>query len=403
MLRNVLVFGFVVVFASLTPAADWYVGPKGNPTGKGTRSDPWDIESALIGKHWIMPGDTIYLLDGTYRRRPQEKFAVKLAGTKEKPIHVRPAAKERAILDGGLSVQNPSAHLWMWDLEILVSEPQPDKKLSAGSFPAEFTRPWGGLNLDGGQSCKFIDLIIHDCRQGISAWATSQNSEIHGCIIYDNGWPAVDRGHGHAIYTQNKEGTNTITDCIMTGGHGFSMHAYGSSKAFVDNYLIEGNIVYNANAFLVGGGRPSKNIRVLNNFLYGPDMIIGYGPLNENCEVSHNVIVNGSLNINKYKKVVKESNEILARNAPRPKEPRIVLRPNKYDTNRANLAVFNWQKQAQVQVDASAFLKKGDVYRLQNPRNFFGPAVVSGRYDDTPIKVPTPGEFAAYVVLRHEK
>ena len=300
-------------------------------------------------------------------------------------------------------MQNPSAHLWMWDLEILVSEPHPAKPVSAGSFPKDLTRPWGGLNLDGGKYCKFIDLVIHDCRQGISAWAQSENSEIHGCIIYDNGWPAVDRGHGHAIYTQNKEGTNTITDCIMTGGHGFSMHAYGSSQAFVDNYHIEGNIVYNANAFLVGGGRPSKHIRVLNNYLYGPTMLIGYGPFNEDCEVSHNVIVNNTLAINKYKKVVQEGNEIIAINAPRPKGARIVLRANKYDTNRANLAIFNWEKKAQVPVDAGTFLKKGDAYRLQNPRAFFGPAVLSGTYDGTPIPVPTPGEFAAFVILRETK
>lgn len=291
----------------------------------------------------------------------------------------------------------------MWDLEILVSEPHPAKPVSAGSFPKDLTRPWGGLNLDGGKYCKFINLVIHDCRQGISAWAQSENSEIHGCIIYDNGWPAVNRGHGHAIYTQNKEGTNTITDCIMTGGHGFSMHAYGSSQAFVNNYHIEGNIVYNANAFLVGGGRPSKHIRVLNNYLYGPTMLIGYGPFNEDCEVSHNVIVNNTLAINKYKKVVQEGNEIIAINAPRPKGARIVLRANKYDTNRANLAIFNWEKKAQVPVDAGTFLKKGDAYRLQNPRAFFGPAVLSGTYDGTPIPVPTPGEFAAFVILRETK
>ena len=42
----------------------------------------------------------------------------------------------------------------------------------------------------------------------------------------------------------------------MTGGFGYSMHAYGSSRAYVDNYVAEGNIVYDAGQFLIGGGRP---------------------------------------------------------------------------------------------------------------------------------------------------
>ena len=75
-----------------------------------------------------------------------------------------------------------------------------------GSHPADFTRPWGGLNVQGGRNCKYIHLVIHDCRQGVSFWSGDQGGELYGCVIYDNGWPATDRGHGHAVYTQNREG-----------------------------------------------------------------------------------------------------------------------------------------------------------------------------------------------------
>src|SRR5262249_21049126 len=157
-----------------------------------------------------------------------------------KPVHLRPAPGERATIDGGLLVQEPSAHLWVWDLEVLVSEPQPTRPVGPGSHPKDFTRPMGGLNVYGGKHCQYINLVSHTTRQGVSWWVGSRDSELHGCIIYDNGWPATDRGHGHAIYTQNQEGTKTISDCIMTGGHGYTMHAYGSKRAYVDNYLIEG-------------------------------------------------------------------------------------------------------------------------------------------------------------------
>ena len=96
----------VVFLAAATGAgaAEWYVSPKGAPDGKGTREAPWDVASALSGKPAVKPGDTIYLLGGTYRRRPKELFEVHLVGAEGKPIHVRPAPGERAVIDGGLLV-----------------------------------------------------------------------------------------------------------------------------------------------------------------------------------------------------------------------------------------------------------------------------------------------------------
>jgi hypothetical protein len=384
-----------------TGAADWYVSPIGTAQGKGSREAPWDLESALLGKHALKPGDTLYLLKGTYRRRPSEQFSVRLRGADGAPLQVRPAPGEHAVIDGGLAVQEPSAYVWIRDLEILVSEPQPTRPVGPGSHPADFKRPWGGLNVHGGKSCKYINLVIHDCRQGISCWSGARDTEIHGCLIYDNGWTATDRGHGHAIYTQNKEGTCTIGDCIMTGGHGFTMHAYGSGRAYVDNYVIEGNIAYQAGTFLIGGGRPSQHIRVHNNYLHGLSMQIGYtARFNEDCEVRDNVVVNGSLSINKYRKAVKEGNLVVARGAARPREGRTILRPNNYDANRANLVLFNWDKKPTVAVDPGTFLKTGDNYRLLTPRDFFGKPVLAGTYDGVPIQVPVTGEFAAFVLLK---
>ena len=85
----------------------------------------------------------------------------------------------------------------------------------------------GRADVSSGKACKFINLVIHDDTQGVSWWAASQDSEMHGCLIYDNGWAGTDRGHGHAIYTQNNEGLKTISDCIFTGGYGYTLHAYG--------------------------------------------------------------------------------------------------------------------------------------------------------------------------------
>src|SRR5262249_32654418 len=105
-------------------AKQYYVAPTGKPENAGTAAEPWDIASALEGKRTIEPGAIIWIKGGTYRHpaRNFPLYRVKLAGTKTAPIHVRTVPGEHAILDGGLHVDPGSAHLWIWDLEIMFSE-----------------------------------------------------------------------------------------------------------------------------------------------------------------------------------------------------------------------------------------------------------------------------------------
>ncbi len=419
-IKSVFTLVFLVGLVAQSDAAQWYVAPGGKPDAEGTKAAPWDLQSALAGQHPIAPGDTLWIAEGTYKHpdRSLESpgYTVRLAGEKDRPIHVRagpPAARNavpgrRVTIDGGLRVEQPSTWLWIRDLEIIVSENLTVSRTldEPGSHPKSYNRPWGGLHIYSGEGCKFINLVIHDNAQGISWWRGSTDSEVHGCIIYDNGWKAPDRGHGHAIYTQNQNGVKTISDCIMTGGFGYTMHAYGSSRAYVDNYLVEGNICYNGGTFLIGGGRPSRNIRVTTNCLYNLSMRIGYSaPENENCEIRDNLIVNGSLQINRYKQVVNEGNLVLGKNDPRPGDPavRVGLRPNRYDPNRAHLAIFNWSGKPTVYVRPKSFLKSGDKYRLMDPRDFFGKPVLEGTFRGGTIRVPVAGEFAAFVLLKTKR
>ncbi len=384
--------------------ADWYVAPEGTSANRGTKESPWDIASALNGRKEVRPGDTIYLLEGTYRRRPNELFDVRLAGAADQPIHVRPAAGCRARIDGGLAVQSPSAHVWIRDLEVFVSEPVPAKPVSAGSSPSDLKRPNGGLHMHGGKDCKYINLVIHNCNQAISCWVGEINPEIYGCIMYGNGWPGVDRGHGHCIYTQNDEGVKTISNCIMTCRYdgSYTMHAYGSARAYVNNFLATENICYAPGPFLIGGGRPSHGIRVYRNYLYGIDMRIGYGaPSNEDCDIRDNVIVNGRLEIDRYRSAVQENNLIIAKNDTRPTQTKSVLLPNKYDPDRAHLVIYNWGKAAAIEVDSGGFAKEGDVIEMFDPEDPFGNSIATSTRRNGTIRVPIHNEFTVFLVKVH--
>jgi hypothetical protein len=136
-MKYVCVFStcLLAIAVEITFAGQWYISPDGKSTNSGIQESPWDIASALSGKQKVTPGDTIYLMEGTYRRRPEELFEIRLVGTEKAPVHIRPMSGQRVRIDGGLSVQSPSAHVWVRDLEIFVSEPRPKQAISPGSHP----------------------------------------------------------------------------------------------------------------------------------------------------------------------------------------------------------------------------------------------------------------------------
>ncbi len=389
-------------------ATDWFVGTEGRADAKGTRESPWDLQSALDGRHKVEPGDTIWIRKGTYRHPNRHLgspgYIVRLQGREGMPISIGGEWNQRVTIDGGLTVQAPATRLSIRDLEILVSENCSMSRTleETGSHPKNYNRPWGGLNSQSGQGCQYVNLVIHDNAQGISFWSGATDSEVHGCLIYDNGWKAPDRGHGHAIYTQNKDGVKTIENCIMTGGFGYTLHAYGSKQAYVDNYLVRNNICCNAGLFLIGGGRPSHNIRVIGNSLYNVSMQIGYdAPYNEDCEVSGNVIFRGSLDVLRYRKVVNHDNLVIARGGPHPTEPsRVIVQPYRLDRDRANVVIFNWGGQSKAAVDPASVLQAGTSFRLMDPRNFYGKTVLTGTYMGKTIQVPVEGQFAVYVLIK---
>jgi hypothetical protein len=79
-----------------------------------------------------------------------------------------------------------------------------------------------------------------------------------------------------------------------------------------------------------------------------------------------------------------------------PPTNKIVVIPNKYETGRANIAVYNWSHAGSVQVDLTGVLKTGDRYEIidaQNPSMI----VASGSYSD-PASISMNGLVAAQPV-----
>ena len=160
---------------------------------------------------------------------------------------------------------------------------------------------------------KCINLDVHDGAQGFGFWSPAVDAEIYGCLIHDFGYWAEDRGHGHAIYTQNEIGTKRIVDNIMFRGYGWNVHAY-TQGGKIQGYHIEGNICFSAGTrvagqvadnILVAGYTPADRIALIENYCYHPggetDKGAGWRPcvrldsyrdgINGSCVVKDNVIM----------------------------------------------------------------------------------------------------------------
>jgi hypothetical protein len=67
------------------------------------------------------------------------------------------------------------------------------------------------------------------------------------------------------------------------------------------------------------------------------------------------------------------------------------VEPNKYDSGRANIAVYNWDLAPTASVDVSSAIPVGTRYQILDAQNYYGPPVASGTYTGTPIVIPMTG------------
>jgi Viral BACON domain len=253
--------------------AQHYVAPNGSSSGDGSIGRPWDLQTALNQPAAVQPGDTIWLRNGTYGNGVTQ-FASALTGTTSQPIVVRQYPGERATIAGELTVNGSDA--WYWGFEVANTTAPSRSSGTSGSFAGPTTYTFGIVVF--GSNTKFINLVVHDTQEGFSAWTPAQNCEIYGSLSYNNGWQGTDRGHGHGIYTQNQNGIKTISDNILFQGFGEGIQAYGSDAAFVQNFVFDGNTIFNSGSLAVGGnddniiveggGGGPQNITLTNNYTY---------------------------------------------------------------------------------------------------------------------------------------
>ena len=433
-LSDVRIFRMLLVAAvsgCLLPAApvlagDWYVAANGTSGNAGTAASPWDLKTALNGGNaGIKPGDTVWLKGGRYDLGYDKSTYNNLEGAPGKPITIRQMPRERATIMGTLYQENQGWIVYR-DFEIMHSYTH---RMSAqtGSDPAD--RPNRSLVALYAPNNKFINLVFHDSlSNGIYVSELAPNTEVYGCLFYNNGWMAPDRGHGHGLYSKNNVGHNRYADNILCNGFSHGLHLYDEHLDAIQHYLVEGNVAFNSgmNAedapgrnLLIGGeaGVTVKSSTIRNNCLYYPEGVtadtfnLGAWAGSAQNTVTGNYFAGGCTRIAAPCKNLTFSDNLIyskpegfsAAKFPansyltaRPADNRILLRPNEYDPSRVTIIIYNWQKQTEVAVPLPAgFLTKGESYEVRNVQDYFQDIVTGVGDGGGSIRISMAGHTTA--------
>ena len=245
-------------------AAEYFVAPAVSGSGDGSKQNPWKLQTALTNSGSINPGDTVWLRAGTY----QGLFTETLGGNSNAPIILRNFNRERAVIDGQLTMGS-SGYVWLWGLEVIDS--QKTNRVNA------FSSIYGS-----GVGTKLINCLIHDCCIGTSPQG---QSEAYGNIMWNCGKSELE----HCIYWQNAtESDKVIENNILSNPSGLGMQIYGSAGQ-MKHFRILNNACANA-PILVGGSYPVIDLLVASNDVYnarvtgGGSFSLGWSPGTTNSD-----------------------------------------------------------------------------------------------------------------------
>jgi hypothetical protein len=400
------------------PAAEYYAAPYGSPGGDGSYTNSWDLATALAQPPVLQPGDTIWLRAGYYTG----PFTSDLTGEAAAPIVVRAMPGVRVTLDGGTAyastLQVNGAYAWFWGFEVTRSDPDRQTDLS-GSSPADLSRGHSnGVNVFG-HHIRLINLIVHDDGQGFGFWTPAEDSEIYGSLVYNNGWLGPDRGHGHAIYTQNLNGTKRIYDNILFNQFSYGIHAYTEGGS-IQGFDIAGNLWFNNGMIaggedtlkdncLIGGLQPAARVTLRENAGWAHSdtersVRLGYSNQdNQDVNMLDNYFIGSTVFAQPWQSITMTGNTFYSEVSgyidpasypdntyltARPSGAKVILRPNLYEPGRAHIAIYNWDLAASVAVDVSAVLSPGTPFELRNAQDFWAEPVLEGIYTGSPLNVP---------------
>ncbi len=285
-----------------------YVSPDGFYNGNGTKENPYDIYTAV---NIVIPGQTIILMEGTYKLKTGLTIQRGINGTEENPIRMiaDPEAETRPVIDFmgmGTGILHGGNWWHFYGFDVTNSlDGQKGFQISGNNNIVEQVHTYHNGNT-GIQLSRYhgVDLTIDQ-------WPA--NNLILNCTSYGNADTGYEDADGFAAKLTIGEG-NVFDGCIAynNADDGWDLYAKVATGeigavvikncvAYGNGYLEDGTNAGNGNGFKLGGDSlPGQhqliNCIAFNNKAKGidsnscPDIIV------KNC-ISYN---NGSHNVALY-------------------------------------------------------------------------------------------------------
>ena len=318
----------------------------GKPTGDGSISNPWDLQTALNQKNSVINGgDIVWLHGGIYNGRYISNLTSSIPNSY---ITVSSFENDRVVLNGNIDSDNQTV--------LQVKGRQVIYKDFDVTFLGEFVRDEkfkgykavSGISHTNGANCQFRNLRIHDVPGlGFGSWNSTDGTIIEYCMIYNNGFFYKNgKGGGEGMYVQNSSDTETriIRNNIIFGNYYKAIEVWSANRdanrQYVKNITIESNVIFNSglpasqtvdNIIIASDDRNgvnvAKNIKVKDNILYhntdfaknevngdAPSLTLGYykkSPV-ENITIDNNVIIgrNNALRLLYIKSLAFNNNKV---------------------------------------------------------------------------------------------
>jgi hypothetical protein len=448
-----LLFSLLFVISFFLPmdaiSRQFHVSTSGSTSGTGVDSaHAWSLGYAFVGAP-VAAGDTIWIHSGSYEF--SNTVTLSRTGTSSAGILYRNYANQRVILfnakTGGTILTLTGSYITLWGLEF--------------SDTYGNIQDYGGYDVAtaGSVGCKFVNCVIHDAMAvGLFEQTNSLNTEVYGCLFYNNGRSIGNKRYGYAIYSQNTPGNppKIYDNNIFINTYGaYSIHAYGSS-AGTDSFYVRNNIVggmLDRNTIEVGcevEGTQSHGSRIDSNYIYSPfnlpilnpifqeygggiasplergNTIIG-GMIEFNSRTTNRtfagntiygtwpMVMNWGVNSTQLDTSQYPGNYLfiqagIGAEYPSRKPPlKVMITQNKYEPSKFYVGVWNPDSLSAVSLDMTGRLAVGTPYIVTDAQSYHAESdgswkiVASGTYNGGSIVVPMTGtSVPAWVTLPND-
>lgn len=225
-------------FSGQVSSNKFYISTDGRPDGDGSIEDPWDAHSGLSNASGrIQPGDTLYIRGGVYDSLLNGYMPhINLKGSKGGSITIKPYNNEKVVFDArnvapgdtgeerGVTIDGD----WLVVRDLHFTNSSGLRGVQGGPLSLNT-----GVGVFASNSKMINCFIYNNNGVGLGFWKTAVNSEVYGCHVFNNGYystgdsPGVaGKIAGHNIYTQNIQGTKTLSDNVVFSSARVGIHVY---------------------------------------------------------------------------------------------------------------------------------------------------------------------------------